>query len=135
MTTLISTQPAAGSAVTFSGIPNSYQDLILNIDGASHNNGGNAYMRLELSPDGSNWSPPMNIGYSAASAAISQRIVFADYRETLGAAIKAQPGSASPSLNGTASFLSWNVTGGIAAMRLSMSAGNFDAGSFSLSGR
>lgn len=135
MVTLISTQPAAGSAVTFSGIPNSYQDLILDIAGVSHDNPATAQVRVEISADGAAWSPPVMIQQGAAALAYTSRITFAHYTDDIGAANRVQPGGTPPSFAASLANHGWHCPGGIQALRVSLSAGNFDAGSFSLSGR
>lgn len=137
MKSLISSQTAAGGSVTFSGIPASFEDLILDIDGVSHDAGTPAQLRIELSPDGITFGAPaaFTAGFNA-SVAQHGSVQVADYNGDLGAAfgsifnVVADPGIKPYSAN-----FAWRCAGGIAAIRLSWTAGNFDAGTISLSGR
>lgn len=137
MATLISTQPAAGSAVTFSGIPNSYEDLILDFDGVSHDAASSATLRIELSPDGASFGAPTQFtaGYNAGLAQHGS-VTIGGYNGDFGAAVGSINNVANdPGIKERSTNFAWRCAGGVQAIRLSWSAGNFDAGTISLSGR
>lgn len=137
MTTPISSQSASGGSVTFSGIPASFEELVLDVDGVSHDAASSAQLRIELSPDGTTFGPPTTFtaGYNAGLGQHGS-IVIGGYNNDFGAAVGSinhvanDPGVKERSCN-----FAWRCSGGIQAIRLSWTAGNFDAGTISLSGR
>lgn len=139
MATLISSQSASGASVTFSGIPDTFSDLIFDFDGISHNGATPSQLRLEVSPDGVTFSTPFTFtpGYKADQTWRGWYEVLgygADRGFAAGVVNNAAP--ADPGAR-TAATLAWECTGGIGAVRFSWSLAGamFDAGSFSLSGR
>lgn len=134
--TLISILPAIGASLTFANIPDTYDDLVLNVAGVSHDAAVSAQLRIELSPDGTTFGAPVAVtpGY-AASIAQYGAVTLAGYNGDCGAAagsINNVPGD--PGVKQYSSNFAWRCTGGISAIRLSWSVGEFDAGMVSLSG-
>lgn len=130
----------SGSAVSFTSIPAFYSDLMLVFEGVSHNSGSNQQFTIELSPDGSTWTGAANLfgATVAAAATIYGALNIPGY---CNAAMRWHGLLADLSTNNTqansASERSAPVrmAGGVNALRISVAAGAFDAGTIKLFAR
>ncbi|MFT4027339.1 MAG: hypothetical protein QM676_11130 [Novosphingobium sp.] len=130
----------AGSSVAFTAIPATYSDLLLVIEGVSHNSGSAQSLRIETSADGSTWAAAANAsnGTAAAAATLYGSIVIPGYRQgaglllaslgDLGADNTLSPGAVQVGRH-------WRHSAGIAALRISLSGGAFDGGTIRLLAR
>jgi hypothetical protein len=138
LTLISSSTPTGVGTVTFSSIPSAYEHVFLAFDGLSHNNGAAQTLRIEVSTDGTTWSTPFTVGGSAGATVNTYGgIHIPSRKKNAGAALVASAGSGtSPSFatGGVATSAAWFCTGGINHIRISYSAGNFDAGTISLFG-
>jgi hypothetical protein len=135
--TLIGTSTPTGVAtVTFSAIPTTYSELLLTIDGISHNNGSSRSPQLELSPDGAAFGTPAVIGASQSAASLFfGGVHIPGYLKAAGVLTPYAEFIAANGIGNTANIRAWRCAG-ISAIRLSWNgAGNFDAGTFNLYGR
>lgn len=139
--TLISSQtPTAVASVTFSSIPATYENLYLDINGLSHDNGASQSLRMEISNDGATWSAPFIISRTAQAAAFVFRGgIFVAGRKRNGGALVGgtMETTTTPQIDGV-NTTGWpgafSCAGGINHVRLSFSAGDFDAGTVALYG-
>lgn len=136
--TIATQATTSGASVTFSSIPQTYQDLLLVFSGVSHDSGSNQIIRIELSDDGSNWTAAQEISPAvAASATIYGSLHIPGYRQAAGsvmgklANLTADRTADVPSLQ----EIAWRIAAGIAHIRISPAAGSFDAGSIVLKGK
>ena len=134
--TLISSQPATGNSITFSGIPSGFDRLELDISGVSFALAAGQF-RYEFSADGVVFTAPVVIGPGfAASLAHTGRIAFADPGADIGLVTGQQgvaPGSGFSTATGISGLRA--CVGGIAAIRITPKPGDsFDAGALSLYG-
>lgn len=121
----------SGTSATFTGIPARFSHLLVEVLGVSHDHGSTQALRLELSPDGSTWTAPFNVGAAiAASAALYGSIPILGYRRGAGSipltlgAIAAD----NTALNSALFSVQWRISAGIAAIRFSWTgSANFDA--------
>lgn len=138
--TLAAATPGAAGAVTFAPIDQSYSDLRLVFEGASHNGGSNQQWTMAVSPDGSTFSSAANItGALAGSATLYGAVDICGYRGDAGSALVLIGSlTSSPALTGGGSSLSpaWRCTGGIQGLRIALTGGaTFDGGTLRLQGR
>lgn len=134
---IASASPTGVSSVDFANIPATFNDLLVVVSGASHNNGSNTSLTLALSADGSTFATGLLIGASSnASVLWHGSISIPKYSLNSGAALVGVSAAASsPSQAFSGSSMNWRVDGGITAIRLAVAAGNFDAGTITLYGR
>lgn len=134
-----STQTISGtpSSVTFSSIPASYADLMLDADSLSYST--TSELRISLSPDGSAFSTPFNL--SSLTGTINALVRVTGYRlnramieaELLVGSIANNSVLDSAAPTGARQFA--RCDGGISAIRLSTVSGTFTAGTLKLYGR
>jgi hypothetical protein len=133
-----STAPTtSGTGITFTAIPATYADLLLVVEGVSHNSGSNQQLTLDLSPDGSTWTGPTIISASlASSVAFYGAVYLGGYRKGAGFAHRAINDHASDNtiVTGVSGF-GWRISAGIQALRVAVTGGTFDAGTIKLFGR
>lgn len=128
----------SGTAVTFASIPQIYNDLLLEFIGVSHNSGGNASLNIELSDNGANWTGVQSLALNQGAAILmTGTALLTRPRGEAGSIIGAVANltadrTAGPTLG---SLAAWRIAAGIAHVRISISAGAFDAGSIKLHGR
>lgn len=134
MTTFFSAT-ATGNSVTISGVPAGDRELVIDMAGVSHNNPTNAALRIEISPDGVVWSPVATVSMFGKALLYTARYIFNGYGESLGDGLRLQPNGAAADMNVPIGDFGWSCPGGIGAVRLSWSAGNFDAGTITASVR
>jgi hypothetical protein len=130
--------PTGTGTVTFSSIPATYSDLLLVFEGVSHNDGSARFLSLALSADGSTFSTAVQISAVtvAAAATIYGSLRIPGYRFNAGQAVMVSSDlTTSPSAGGGIAAVNWRVSGGIVAVRIAWSAGNYDAGTLTLYGR
>lgn len=130
--------PSAVASSSITGIAQTYQDLLIEILGLSHDSGSNQTLRVEMSGDnGSSWTSPLAVTSSVAgSATVFGSILLPRYRADGGGGIRQVENlTADVSSASAGGAFAWRIAGGIDALRLSWSAGNFDAGSWKLWGK
>jgi hypothetical protein len=133
-----STQTPSGVASSsITSIPATYSDLLIEILGLSSS--GAASLNLELSDDWTNWTSTTLIATSAAGAdTYYGSIIIPGYRKAAGQLTKASGALSSDRTLSNAigtPNVAWRVAAGIQAVRLSVTAGTFDAGSWKLWGK
>lgn len=142
----ISTQTVSGAvaAVTFTGIPQTFSEIALQITGASHDSGSSQSPSVLVSTDnGSAFSsagvlgaPPLNSTQTLLGMA---RIIGYARDSAIGEGVAALTPGSSPTVAATGSTTATShvilCTGGIDAVRFVWSGGNVDAGTFVLLGR
>lgn len=131
--------PSGVASSSITSIPATYSDLYIEILGLSHDSGSNQTLRIELSPDGATWTAAAAIGPSSASTTtLYGGALYPGYRKGAGAmsgVVGNYSSDNSYTVPGGSSNAAWRISAGINAVRLSFSAGNFDAGSWKLWGR
>lgn len=122
---------ASGGSAAFTGIPARFSHLLVEVLGISHDNGSTQSLRLELSPDGSTWTAPFNVGAAvAASATLYGDIPILGYRRGAGSIPIALGSIAADNtaLNSGLFAMQWRISTGISAIRFSWTgSANFDA--------
>lgn len=132
--------PSGVASSSITGIPDCYSDLLIEILGLSHTSGSNHLLRIELSGDnGATWTAAKNVvNAGAGSQTLYGTLNLPGYRKSAGSLIPPSLGSLTSDYTtgnlGGAAF-SWRIAAGINAVRLSFSAGDFDAGSWKLWGK
>jgi len=136
-TLLSSVATTSGTSVSFTSMPATYNDLLFEVVGVSHNSGSVQSMRAELSPDGSTWTSALSIGFSVANTGFFYGGLFLpSYLNEAGIATANWANLASDNSASVAgSTITWRISAGIQAVRFSPSAGSFDAGSINLYAR
>lgn len=143
--TEITSTPVAGTPTTidFTGIPSTYNELLIFADGVSHNNGSLQTWNFQVSNDnGTTWSSSRSSGgtYSGATPADVIFHVFHAQDDNpyflTGNWVSSSLGS-SPSTYPMGNFngIATANTGGIDAFRIHPSGGNFDAGTVTIWGK
>jgi hypothetical protein len=129
---------ATGSgSLDFTNIPQSYAELLIAFDGVSHNSASSAGLTMALSANGASYASASTIASAGAqSVQWYGAVEIARYTGNGGIA-KVGLGNlaSSPAQGFASSAIVWRVDGGIAAIRLAVSAGQFDAGAITLYGR
>jgi hypothetical protein len=128
MPTPFFSQPATGSSVTISGIPTGSTDLVIDLVGVSHNRNTTATLRMAVSADGVSWSAPSAVAAFNKAWPYIGHIVLAGYEGDLGVASRIQPDNMALSLAAFVTDFGWVCPGGVQHVKLSWSAGSFDAG-------
>jgi hypothetical protein len=132
------------NAVTFSSIPTTYEDLLIEVLGASHNGGASQSLQIELSGDnGTNWTGAVPISGTTAVAASVVLYGSAEIPAYKKAAGVVSAGTAdlpsNVSITSVANLFTsraWRISAGINAIRISWTgSANFDAGSLKLHGK
>jgi hypothetical protein len=129
---------ASGSAaITFTTIPTGYSDLMLVVEGVSHNNPGSTGFTVELSDNaGANWTAANVLQGFAAADAVFGRIAIAGYRLPAGAMTSELAAIAADRTITTGGISRvWRLAAGIDAVRIGIGAGSFDAGTMRLFAR
>lgn len=137
-TQIATSTPTGTGTVTFASIPTTYSDLLLVVNGISHDAGSSQFFQVALSPDGTSFSTALAIGLSAAGANFWYgALPIPGYRKDAGACQAAMmvTATASPVTSQVNNNFGWRCTGGISAIRLTFASGNFDAGTLTLYGR
>lgn len=143
--TEITSTPVAGTPTTidFTGIPSTYNELLIFADGVSHNHGSLQTWNFQVSNDnGTTWSSSRSSGgtYSGATPADVIFHVFHAQDDNpyflTGNWVSSSLGS-SPSTYPMGNFngIATANTGGIDAFRIHPSGGNFDAGTVTIWGK
>lgn len=132
----------SGTSYTFSSIPQTYADLLLVLEGVSHNNASNTPVSLALG-DGT-WTTT-NVALTATHAStgvVNGAVFIPGYTKTRGIALLgtlvATSGTAQLAANsstGIGPSLVWRIPAGIALVRIGPNAGSLDAGIATLYGR
>lgn len=132
--------PTAVASSSITGIPATYQDLLVEILGLSHDSGTSQFLRLELSGDnGTTWTAVVAIsGAVAAAATLYGALLIPGYIKAAGTVDR--PNMSDLTADHTIAATSggshaWRIAAGINAIRLSPAADNFDAGSWKLWGK
>lgn len=128
---------APGSSVTFAAIPGIYSDLMLVVEGISHDNAASTSFTIELSDNnGMNWTPPSSLQTAAAADTMYGRLSIAGYRLPAGAVSSELAHLAADRTSGS-SILGrpWRLAAGIDAVRFAVAAGAFDGGTIKLFAR
>lgn len=137
-TQIASVTTTSGTTADFTSIPTTYQDLLVVFEGISPSTTANFNFQVSAN-NGSNWSSSFPIfGSMAAASAYYGGFMIPRYRGDAGFVTNPGLGAiSSPGLEQAAAFYSpqWRATGGINALRFSVSAGNFDAGAIKLFGK
>lgn len=123
----------SGASATFTAIPADRSDLLLVLEGVSHNNGSAQSLRIETSADGSTWTTPANTSNGTVTAAVTLygSILIPGYRQPAGLLLASIGDlTADNSLSGSAVQVGrhWRHSAGISAVRVSLSGGSFDGG-------
>jgi hypothetical protein len=134
--------PSAVSSSSITSIPATYQDLLIEILGLSHDSGTGQGLRIEMSGDnGTTWTTANLISVSTAhpaSATMYGGGVLSGYLKGAGlfpTIIDALASDYATTASSNIRSTIWRIAAGINAIRLSWSAGNFDAGSWKLWGK
>lgn len=141
---LISTvTPTGTGTVDFDPIPQTYSDLLIIVDGISHDSGSSQYCRWSVK-DETTWrgSSSFDGGLRAAGVSLYASIFLYGYRldKCFGEAYfsTSNPWSSEGIFglsNGADVATAWRCDGGIQGLRFAWDAGNFDAGTLSLYGK
>lgn len=141
--TQIALTNASGSSVSFNNIPQTYEDLLVTLEGVSHNYGSNANIGIDLSANGTSYSG--NTGYltlaSANTTVWRGGIHFPNYKHDMGVfnhALQNMIGSSSPAFAMAPSSHGsdvWYCIGGVHGLKVLLNNGSFDAGAIRLWGR
>jgi hypothetical protein len=136
-TEIASVTPTGTGTVTFSSIPQTYQNLMLLFEGVSHDSGSNQSLNISVSPDGSAFGTAHSLVILATAASVYTGGVRIDgYRNSAGPVAGGITTGASAIIgagNATTPNV-WRCAGGIQALRAQWSGGNNDAGTYRLMG-
>lgn len=129
--------PTGTALAEFTAIPSGFADLILSLEGVSHDNASNTSLTIALSGDGVTFSTAATIAASAAAVVTWHGAVeLCRYTANAGMGKAAIGNLATPPASASVSSnFAWRVNGGIKAVRLAPAAGLFDAGTIGLYGR
>ncbi|MBN9074281.1 MAG: hypothetical protein J0H34_22315 [Rhizobiales bacterium] len=135
----IATASATGAAVSFTSIPQGYDELLVVFDGVSHDSGTSTTIGLRASTNnGSSYSSALAVtGSVAASAVLSGTMSLARYSKAISAG-SAEIGTvgSSPALTGPVAIpVKGDHAGGVNAIQFLPAAGAFDAGTITLYAR
>jgi len=133
-----SVSPSGSAAATFTSIPAGYNELRLRIDGLSHGYGFNASFLFAISNDnGSTWTSTTAAANATAANVYFGEISVRGASNAYGMIMLALTNSATPGISQNAAFqnLAFTLPSAINAIRLTVNAGNFDAGTVILEGR
>ena len=129
--------PSGTGTVDFTGIPQTYAELVIAFEGVSHNNGSNTAMSMALSANGTTYPGGSTIvGSASQSAAWYGAVEIARYTGSSGVAkVGLANLTSSPAQASGTGIVAWRADGGVTAVRLVLGAGQFDAGTITLYGR
>jgi len=136
--TLVDTvSPGGVSAIDLTAPAAGYSDLLLAIEGLSHDHTANTNLSIALSADGSTFAAPTALGTSAPSTASWHGAVQVPLFTGESGMILVSVGNilSAPGQAITNANAAWRVSGGIAAIRIAVGAGSFDAGTVRLFAR
>lgn len=139
--TQISSQSASGASISFTSIPSTYEDLLLALEGVSHNDAGTASFNYKISKsNGATYSGLTPIsGTDAATATWYGAMFIPGYKKNAGVIMAAARNLTSDETAGNASspvtVTAWRASGGINAIQVLPSASSFDAGTLVLYGK
>lgn len=131
--TQISSSALSGASVSFTSIPQTYGALLLDVSALSGSSSAN--LVLGISPDGSTW---YSHTLEAALAAANSRSIAFEFDRYTGDRGPMFGGYIASGFNGILADIGatdadvWVCPGGIQAIRLTLSAGTFDAGTATL---
>ncbi len=130
----------SGTGYDFTGIPNTYADLLMVWQGVSHNNGSNTTIQTRLTTGVSDTSQFGITTSAAASSTWYGALFIPGYTKPAGIMLIGTVSSSSSALLdfnsfGNGSSLVWRLSGGVTAWRVAPGAGSFDAGTLTLFGR
>lgn len=122
---------ASGASVTLSNLD--CDDLLLVFDGVSHNNGSNTTLRIDLSIDnGSTWPQGLVVTASVAAAVNFYGVIpMFGLREgyiSMPRGLLSNNANWSAPISDTATHVSFKMGGRVNAVKVSPTAGSFDAG-------
>lgn len=137
--TLIATNtPSAVATSDLTSIPSTYSDLLIVYEGISHDSGSNQTMQIRISGDnGSSYTTAIAIsGATAASSTMYGSTQINAYNLSAGYSMGTVNNlSADATATNTLGAFTWRMAGGIDAVRIQWSGGNFDAGTIKLYGK
>lgn len=138
-TEITSATPTGVSAVDFNDVHlTDYNDLQLVFEGVSHNSGGFASLDVNASNNGATFSTLTGLvgNSSNATATFYGSLTIANFRSNAPGAIGgAAPLTADNTAGSRGIGIQFRTPGGIQDIRVSVSSGNFDAGTIRLLGR
>lgn len=137
-TEIASATPTGVSSVDFTGLlATAYNELEVRIEGVSHNNGTSTNMTVAVSPDGSTFSTTTSLTVGVANTVQWWGArQYLSFRGDGGFAVGGPADLASsPAQASAGAVTAWRCDGGIDALRIAITAGNFDAGTIRLMGR
>lgn len=134
-TQIATSTPTGVGTVDFTSIPQAYSELVLSIKGISHNNGSSANCDIYFSNDGATFGTGVTATAGVNTQTYYGGIYIPHYTEDAGSALVAMAHITSTPVIGNGVSRSWRCDGGITAIRVAFSAGNFDAGTITLYGR
>ena len=138
-TQIATSTPTGTGTVTFSSIPTTYNDLMLVCEAISHNSGSNQSISVALSNDGSTFTA--GAAFCAAGGAGNSfygGVEIPGYNKGAGnmaGGLDSLTSNLTTGTSGVTANVQWRVGGGIRALRIATSSGNFDAGTITLYGR
>ena len=135
-TEIASATPSGVNKVDFTGIPQTFTDLMVVINGAQHSHTANNILNIGVS-DGSTFSAVSTAfnGFSKSSVLYGKSVIK-DYRRDIGGII-CQHGvmGSSPAAAGATIGPAYRCAGGVKGLRLTVTSANFTAGTINLYGR
>ena len=135
-TEIASATPSGVNTVDFTGIPQTFTDLMIVVNGLQHSHTATNILNIGVS-DGSTFSTVATLynGFSK-SGVLYGKSVIKDYRRDIGGVI-GQHGvmGSSPAIVGTVIGPAYRCTGGVKGLRLKVTSANFTAGTIKLYGR
>ena len=136
-TQIATATPSGTGTVTFSSIPSTYNDLLVVIEGVSHNSGSSQWLDLYVSPDGASFGSAAPLVTSGAGASTYRGgVMIPGYRKNAGVIASAVTAAGSdPYVAAANATMAWRCSGGIASVRIAWAAGNYDAGTLTIYGR
>ena len=129
--------PRGVSSIEFAGIAQNYADLLMVFEDVSHDNGSNTNLTMAFSSDGLTYSSPAGISSNAAQSVswhgTLEIVRYAGNSGSMKAGISNL--TTSPGHFAASNTFAWRANGGISALRVALSAGQFDAGTIALYAR
>ena len=129
--------PVGTAMAEFTAIPATYSELSVVIEGVSHDNPANTSMTAALSADGVTFAAATGISSAIPATGTWYGALHIPHcRGNSGLMLVSVSNIAStPGQALAGSHAAWRVEGGIAALRITLGAGNFDGGKIRLLGR
>lgn len=138
-TQLATVTPSGTGTATLIGLSGDYSDLLVVINGVSHNSGSNQSLNMYVSPDGASFGTAYPLLALVAGTGAYKGVVFVPgYAFGVGTMSHGLTASGSDPVvaaGATTSNIAWVCTGGIDALKFEWSGGNFDAGTITVYAR